>query len=34
MLNAGAALSIPAFECWRTDQLEDFVKVLTQPVVT
>ena len=23
-----------AFECWRTDQLEDFVKALTQPVVT
>ncbi len=22
-----------AFECWRTDQLEDFVKALTQPVV-
>ena len=23
-----------AFECWRTDQLEDFVKALTTPVVT
>jgi uncharacterized protein len=23
-----------AFECWRTDQLEDFVKALTQPVST
>ena len=23
-----------AFECWRTDQLEDFVKALTAPVVT
>jgi hypothetical protein len=23
-----------AFECWRTDQLEDFVKALTQPVTT
>ncbi|HEY2260258.1 MAG TPA: VWA domain-containing protein [Solirubrobacteraceae bacterium] len=22
-----------AFECWRTDQLEDFVKALTQPIV-
>jgi uncharacterized protein with von Willebrand factor type A (vWA) domain len=22
-----------AFECWRTDQLEDFVKALTQPLV-
>jgi uncharacterized protein with von Willebrand factor type A (vWA) domain len=22
-----------AFECWRTDQLEDFVKALTQPVL-
>jgi hypothetical protein len=22
-----------AFECWRTDQLEDFVKALTQPMV-
>jgi uncharacterized protein len=21
-----------AFECWRTDQLEDFVKALTQPI--
>ena len=21
-----------AFECWRTDQLEDFVKALTQPL--
>ena len=23
-----------AFECWRTDQLEEFVKALTKPVVT
>jgi len=23
-----------AFECWRTDQLEDFVKALTRPVVS
>jgi hypothetical protein len=23
-----------AFECWRTDQLEDFVKALTRPAVT
>lgn len=23
-----------AFECWRTDQLEEFVKALTRPVVT
>jgi uncharacterized protein with von Willebrand factor type A (vWA) domain len=23
-----------AFECWRTDQLEDFVKALTQPIVS
>jgi uncharacterized protein with von Willebrand factor type A (vWA) domain len=23
-----------AFECWRTDQLEDFVKALTRPTVT
>ncbi len=23
-----------AFECWRTDQLEDFVKALAQPMVT
>jgi hypothetical protein len=23
-----------AFECWRTDQLEDFVKALTRPIVT
>ena len=22
-----------AFECWRTDQLEEFVKALTQPIV-
>jgi hypothetical protein len=22
-----------AFECWRTDQLEDFVKALTKPIV-
>ncbi|MEA2161852.1 MAG: hypothetical protein QOD66_4232, partial [Solirubrobacteraceae bacterium] len=21
-----------AFECWRTDQLEDFVKALAQPI--
>ena len=23
-----------AFECWRTDQLEEFVKALSQPIVT
>ena len=23
-----------AFECWRTDQLEEFVKALTQPITT
>jgi uncharacterized protein len=22
-----------AFECWRTDQLEEFVKALTRPAV-
>jgi uncharacterized protein len=22
-----------AFECWRTDQLEEFVKALAQPIV-
>jgi len=34
MLTSRAALRIPAFECWRTDQLEDFVKALTRPTVT
>jgi uncharacterized protein len=23
-----------AYECWTTEQLEDFVKALTKPVVT
>jgi uncharacterized protein with von Willebrand factor type A (vWA) domain len=29
---AAYAKHCTAFECWRTDQLEDFVKALTQPV--
>ncbi|HWE12645.1 MAG TPA: VWA domain-containing protein [Solirubrobacteraceae bacterium] len=29
---AAYAAHCTAFECWRTDQLEDFVKALTQPV--
>ena len=30
---AAYARHCTAFECWRTDQLEDFVKALTRPVV-
>jgi uncharacterized protein len=31
---AAYAAHCTAFECWRTDQLEEFVKALTQPVVS
>jgi 3-deoxy-D-manno-octulosonic acid (KDO) 8-phosphate synthase len=30
----GSVLRMPAFECRRTDQLEDFVKALAQPAVS
>ena len=33
MLTFRIALRITVFECWRTDQLEEFVKALTQPIV-